>query len=71
MPLKMAKNDIIHRIYLAYVASLIDVFLMESEKITSKVATKKRQIPCAMSPYMTPKRKGKVTHPNTEGFTSL
>ena len=57
--------------YLASQIPLIEVFLIESLKITIKVDAIKRQIPCPISPYITPNKKGNETQPNNEGLTSL
>lgn len=70
-PQKMAKKLIIHRMYQTSAKSLIDDFLIWSPKRTNIDDTKNRHMPCPISPYMTPNKKGNVTQPNTDGFTSL
>jgi len=60
------------RKYLSYRTGLIEGILESvPENRTSTVARKRMQPPCPISPYITPKRKGKVTMKYMPGFASL
>ncbi len=72
-PQNEANNPISKNRYLNYKAAAIPgpIFLKGTENKHKKAPTRNKTEPWPKSPNITPNKKGKVTHVNTVGLTSL